>query len=51
MEAILWIISLFLLYTVINEAINRSMSTALLKENLRVLIEIRELLKDRKKGE
>lgn len=47
MEIFLCIILFVLLYIIITEAINRSLTTTLLKENLKVLTEIRELLKNK----
>lgn len=45
---LLYIISILLIsYVVIQLAIDRSINTKLLKENYKVLVEIRQLLKDK----
>ncbi|MBZ9691903.1 hypothetical protein [Clostridium sp. M14] len=44
------IIIVLLSYVIIQLAIDRSINTKILKENLKVLIEIRELLKKQDKG-
>ncbi|GAA0077666.1 hypothetical protein UT300005_20440 [Clostridium sp. CTA-5] len=50
MEFILIIILLLFLYLIIQFAIDRSINTKILKENLKVLREIRELLKKQDKN-
>ncbi|WP_252249236.1 hypothetical protein [Clostridium sp. VAP23] len=45
----IYIIIIILSYVIIQLAIDRSINTKILKENLKVLIEIRELLKKRDK--
>ncbi|WP_252217443.1 MULTISPECIES: hypothetical protein [unclassified Clostridium] len=45
----IYIIIIVLSYVIIQLAIDRSINTKILKENLKVLIEIRELLKKRDK--
>ncbi|WP_252235796.1 MULTISPECIES: hypothetical protein [unclassified Clostridium] len=46
----IYIIIIVLSYVIIQLAIDRSINTKILKENLKVLIEIRELLKKQDKG-
>jgi hypothetical protein len=46
MNIIIIIVELVAVYIIIQLAIDRSLNTKLLKENLKVLIEIRELLKN-----
>ncbi|WP_199774805.1 MULTISPECIES: hypothetical protein [Clostridium] len=50
MEFIFMIITVLLLYVIIQLAIDRSINTKILKENLKVLVEIRELLKKQDKN-
>ena len=47
MELLLLISILLFSYVVIQLAIDRSINTKLLKENYKVLVEIRQLLKDK----
>lgn len=49
MDFITMIIIVLLSYVIIQLAIDRSINTKILKENLKVLIEIRELLKKQDK--
>ncbi|UZP02171.1 hypothetical protein JW813_10595 [Clostridium botulinum] len=49
MDFITIIIIVLLFYAIIQLAIDRSINTKILKENLKVLIEIRELLKKKDK--
>lgn len=49
MGIILGIIGLFIIYAVIQTAIDNSVNTKLLKENHKVLVEIRELLEMKNK--
>lgn len=46
MEILIIILGLFALYILIQIAIDRSINTTLLKENNKILREIRDLLKD-----
>lgn len=50
MEFILIIIAILVAYIIIQLAIDRSTNTKILKENLKVLVEIRELLKRQDKN-
>ncbi|WP_252247012.1 hypothetical protein [Clostridium sp. ZBS4] len=50
MEFIFMIITVLLLYVIIQLAIDRSINTKILKENLKVLVETRELLKKQDKN-
>ncbi|MBW6411196.1 hypothetical protein [Clostridium weizhouense] len=50
MEFLLILLGLLFLYIIIQFAIDRSINTKILKENLKVLIEIRELLKKQNKN-
>lgn len=50
MEFILLIITVIFSYIIIQLAIDRSINTKILKENLKVLVEIRELLKKQDKN-
>lgn len=50
MEFILIIIIVLFSYIIIQLAIDRSTNTKILKENLKVLVEIRELLKKQDKN-
>jgi multisubunit Na+/H+ antiporter MnhB subunit len=50
MEIILGIISLFVFYAIIQTAIDRSINTKILKENYKILAEIRDILKNQDKN-
>jgi hypothetical protein len=50
MEWIIVILLIIVSYIVIQVAIDRSINTKLLKENLNVLVEIRNLLKEQNKN-
>lgn len=50
MEWIIIILLIIVSYIVIQVAIDRSINTKLLKENLNVLVEIRNLLKEQNKN-
>ena len=50
MELVLIILSILISYVVIQIAIDKSINTTLQKENLKILIEIRDLLKNQSKN-
>lgn len=47
MQIIILIISIFILYVVIQVAIDRSITNKIMRENNKLLIEIRDLLKEK----